>query len=25
VWDELKTFDCAWITIEFADGALGVH
>jgi predicted dehydrogenase len=25
VWDELKTFDSAWITIEFTDGALGVH
>jgi UDP-N-acetylglucosamine 3-dehydrogenase len=24
VWDELKTYDCAWLTIEFADGALGV-
>ena len=25
VWDELHTFDSAWVTIEFADGALGVH
>ena len=25
VWDELETYDCAWLTIEFADGALGIH
>lgn len=25
VWDEYKTYDCAWITIEFEDGALGIH
>ncbi len=25
VWDELKTYDCAWLTIEFEDGALGIH
>jgi predicted dehydrogenase len=24
VWDELKTYDCAWLTIEFEDGALGI-
>jgi predicted dehydrogenase len=25
VWEEFGTYDCAWITIEFADGALGIH
>lgn len=25
VWDEVNTYDCAWLTIEFADGALGIH
>jgi UDP-N-acetylglucosamine 3-dehydrogenase len=25
VWDEFNTYDCAWLTIEFSDGALGVH
>ena len=25
VWDELETYDCAWLTIEFEDGALGIH
>jgi predicted dehydrogenase len=25
VWDEFKTYDCAWLTIEFTDGALGIH
>lgn len=25
VWDELGTYDCAWMTIEFEDGALGIH
>jgi predicted dehydrogenase len=25
VWDELRTFDSAWLTIEFSDGALGIH
>ena len=25
VWEEMKTYDCAWLTIEFEDGALGVH
>jgi predicted dehydrogenase len=25
VWDEVKTYDCAWLTIEFEDGALGIH
>ncbi|MCJ7733274.1 MAG: Gfo/Idh/MocA family oxidoreductase, partial [Anaerolineales bacterium] len=25
VWDEFQTYDCAWITIEFADGALGIQ
>jgi predicted dehydrogenase len=25
VWEELGTYDCAWLTIEFADGALGIH
>jgi predicted dehydrogenase len=25
VWDEFKTYDCAWITIEFEDGALGIQ
>jgi predicted dehydrogenase len=25
VWDELRTFDSAWLTIEFCDGALGIH
>jgi predicted dehydrogenase len=25
VWEELGTYDSAWIFIEFADGALGVH
>jgi predicted dehydrogenase len=25
VWDELGTYDCAWLTIEFEDGALGIH
>jgi UDP-N-acetylglucosamine 3-dehydrogenase len=24
VWDEFNTYDCAWLTIEFADGALGI-
>jgi predicted dehydrogenase len=24
VWDELGTYDSAWITIEFEDGALGI-
>jgi UDP-N-acetylglucosamine 3-dehydrogenase len=25
VWEELGTYDSAWMLIEFADGALGVH
>lgn len=25
VWEELGTYDTAWITIEFQDGALGIH
>jgi len=25
VWDELKTFDSAWVTIEFVDGSLGIQ
>lgn len=25
VWEELQTYDCVWITIEFEDGALGIH
>lgn len=25
VWDEFNTYDCAWLTIEFTDGALGIH
>ncbi len=25
VWDELEIYDCAWLTIEFADQALGIH
>ena len=25
VWDELRTFDSAWLTLEFSDGALGIH
>lgn len=25
VWEELGTFDSAWMMIEFEDGALGVH
>lgn len=25
VWDEFGTYDSAWMTIEFADGALGIH
>lgn len=25
VWDELGTYDCAWITLEFEDGALAVE
>jgi predicted dehydrogenase len=25
VWEELGTYDSAWIMIEFEDGALGVH
>jgi UDP-N-acetylglucosamine 3-dehydrogenase len=25
VWDELGTYDSAWIMIEFEDGALGIH
>ncbi len=25
VWDELGTYDSAWLTIEFSDGALGIH
>ena len=25
VWEELHTYDSAWLTIEFTDGALGVH
>jgi predicted dehydrogenase len=25
VWDEFQTYDCAWLTIEFTDGALGIH
>ena len=24
VWEQYQTYDCAWITIEFDDGALGV-
>ncbi|MFO7623655.1 MAG: Gfo/Idh/MocA family oxidoreductase [Anaerolineales bacterium] len=24
VWDKYETYDCAWLTIEFADGALGI-
>ncbi len=25
LWDELKTYDSAWIMMEFEDGALGIH
>ena len=25
VWEELGTFDSAWLMIEFEDGALGIH
>jgi UDP-N-acetylglucosamine 3-dehydrogenase len=25
VWEEFNTYDCAWLTIEFSDGALGIH
>jgi len=25
VWEELHTFDSAWVTIEFVDGALGIQ
>ena len=25
VWDELQTFDSAWLTIEFEDGSLGIQ
>ena len=25
VWEEYNTYDCAWLTIEFTDGALGIH
>lgn len=25
VWEELGTYDSAWIMMEFADGALGIH
>lgn len=25
VWDQYETYDCAWITMEFEDGALGIH
>lgn len=25
VWEELGTFDTAWLMIEFEDGALGIH
>jgi predicted dehydrogenase len=25
VWEELGTYDSAWITIEFEDGTLGIH
>lgn len=25
VWDEFKTYDSAWLMIEFTDGALGIH
>jgi predicted dehydrogenase len=25
VWEELNTFDSAWLMMEFEDGALGVH
>lgn len=25
VWEELGTYDTAWVTIEFDDGTLGVH
>jgi predicted dehydrogenase len=25
VWDEYGTYDSAWLTIEFEDGALGIH
>jgi predicted dehydrogenase len=25
VWEEYQTYDCAWMTIEFVDGALGIH
>jgi UDP-N-acetylglucosamine 3-dehydrogenase len=25
VWEEFNTYDCAWLTIEFTDGALGIH
>ena len=25
VWEEFKTYDCAWITMEFMDGSLGIH
>ncbi|MGB9800239.1 MAG: Gfo/Idh/MocA family protein [Thermanaerothrix sp.] len=25
VWEEFKTFDSAWVMLEFEDGALGVH
>lgn len=25
VWEEFQTYDCAWITMEYIDGSLGVH
>lgn len=25
VWEKYETYDCAWLTIEFDDGALGIH
>lgn len=25
VWDQYNTYDCAWITMEFEDGALGIQ
>lgn len=25
VWDVFRTYDCAWLMIEFEDGALGIH
>ncbi len=25
VWERFHTYDCAWLTMEFADGSLGIH